>query len=229
MTMHASADLLSDFKFWAMRPDTDESLTDAQIYRLLTLAQQQVSSDVATLFPRFLMNAPVLMTTSDGGITYTISGTGEDGETVAPLGHAEVYATSAGYELYGSTYGGGGGDVVFEGTKIRMPQGRTGTYGSGPYIRYVSTPGTLNASTQPTLHPLVRPLLVPQALKLWAMRGGQRDPAPYVSLYDQVWRGPSGLGGLLGALSTQYLRSMDAALEGVQWWRWFMTQPARVD
>lgn len=228
MTLFASADLLSDFRYQSGRPNVDEETTDAQAYRLLTLAQRAITNEVAAMFPRFLMGAPALMTTSDGGLTYTINGTDEDAATVTPIGHAEVYATNpSGRDLWGSTYGGRDGDVVFEGNKLRMPGGVAGTFSSGPYIRYVAPSGTLNASTAPSLPPLLRPLIVPSALVMWASRGGLRDPKPYQRLYDLLWTGHTGTSGILATLSTQYLHSTDAALAGAKWWRYWLSGAGR--
>lgn len=223
MTLFASADLLSDFKFFANRTSNDASLTDAQIYRLLTLGQQQVAASIAAVFPRQMMGAPALMTTSDAGVTYVISGTDEDGDSPTPFGHAEVYATNPnGGELFGSSYAGGGwGDFVLEGNTLRAAGGQARTFAAGPYIRYVAMPGTLSASSAPTLKPAAaRPLIVYRALVLWANRGGTRDGRPYEEMYQQAWRGTgNGDWGLLGLLHTQYKGSMDSALEGVNWWR----------
>lgn len=218
MTLFASADLLADFKFHANRGDTDASLTDAQIYRLLTLAQQHVAGDLAALFPKMLMGAPVLMTTTDAGLTYQINANDEDGEPVTPFGHAEVYAKANGRELWGSMYGSQTGDVVFEGNKIRLPRATARTFESGPYIRYVAMPGTLGASNAPTLRPPdARPLVTYRALIQWANRGGLRDPRPYQELYDTLWASKVPL------YTTQYKRSADTALAGQQWWRWWMS------
>lgn len=219
MTLFASANLLDDFKFFANRTSNDSALTDPQIYRLLTLAQQQVAGEMAALFPRMLMGAPALMTTADGGLTYTINGTDEDGESVTPFGHAEVYAKVDGRELWGSMFGSQTGDVVFEGNTIRLPRASARTFDSGPYIRYVAMPGTLNASNEPTLMPPdARPLITYRALILWANRGGTRDPRPYQELYDSLW------GTKIPLYTTQYKRSADSALAGQQWWRWWMSQ-----
>lgn len=228
MTLFASVNLLSDFRYQSGRPDVDEETTDAQAYRLLTLAQRDITNDVASLFPRFLMGAPALMTTADSGVTYTISGTDEDSATVTPIGHAEAYATNPnGRELWGSTYSGRDGDFVFEGSKLRSPTGSPITYSSGPYIRYVTPSGTLSASTEPSLPPLLRPLIVPRALILWANRGGLRDDAPYRRLYDDIWLGMGRATGLLSTLTTQYLHSTDSALAGAKWFRYWLSGAGR--
>lgn len=228
MTLFASADLLSDFKYMRDRPSTDEESTDAEVYRLLTLAQRSVVMEIAALFPRMLMTAPTLMTTADSGVTYTISGTDEDSQTVTPIGHAEVYATDpSGRQLFGSTYSGRDGDLVFEGSKLRSPTGSPITYSSGPYIRYVAPTGTLNASNEPSIPPLLRPLIVPTALITWANRGGKRDDRPYRDVYDDIWLGKNRQAGLLATLTTQYSRSTDAALAGIKWWRFWIAGGGR--
>ncbi len=227
MTLFASADLLADFKFSANRSANDASLDDAQIYRLLTLAQQAVVADVAAVFPRLMMGAPALMVTTDSGLTYHINGTDEDGEDITPFGHAEVYAMLPnGAELYGSSYGGWTGDAVFEGNKLRMPNMTARTFTSGPYIRYVAMPGTLSAASQPTLRPPnLRPLIVYRALEMWANRGGTRDSRPYAEMYRTAWSGTGapGSNGLLGLLHTQYRNGYDAAMQGVAWWRAYVS------
>jgi hypothetical protein len=223
MTLFASADLLSDFDFFANRTDNDASLVDAQKYRLLTLAQQDVTQSIAAVFPRLMMGAPVLMTTTDGGYTYTLPTTDEDGAAETPFGHAEVYLQSTGgIELFGSSYGGGWGDFVFEGNTLRVPRGQSRTITGGPYMRYVEMPGTLNELNQPTLKPpMARPLIVYRALILWANRGGLRDPRPFQELYQSKWAGSGMPGdvGILGLLHTQYAQQYAGALEGSRWWR----------
>lgn len=222
MTLMASADLLSDFKFFRGRPTTDEESTDVQIYRLLTLAQQQVAAEITALYPRFVAGAPVAMTTTDGGITYSISGTDEDSLPIVPFGHAEVYASNTSGELFGSTYAGREGDVVFEGDAIRIPGGQTRTFTSGPYIRYAAQTGTLDATHPPTLPSVCRPMITYRALVLWANRGGVRDPQPYEQMYQQAWLGANPGGGdvgIRGLIATQYAQGLTAATAAQAWWR----------
>ena len=115
----------------------------------------------------------------------------EDGQPITPFGHAEVYASSqGGAELYGSTYSGGTGDVVFEGNKIRIANGYTRQYSAGPYIRYVAMPGTISGAAEPTLQPpAARQLITTRALVMWAGRGGLRDAQSYEQMYRTAWNG----------------------------------------
>lgn len=225
MTLWASADLLTAFRDQFKRPTTDSGWEDAVVYRLLSRAQQQVMSEVTALFPRLLMGAPHAMETTDGGLTYHSTVDDSAGNPIYPFGHAEVYAESGGFltrELYGSTYGGYNGDVVFEGNKVRIPQKKTETFSGTLYLRCVQMPETISASSEPILQPpFLRELIVYRALVMAANAGGQRDPAPYEELYRTAWMGPTGAGGYLVLLATQYSKSHDGALAGVQWWRWW--------
>lgn len=222
MTLLSSTDLLSDFRFFSGRPAVDGETSDAEVYRLLTLAQQQVATEVTALYPRLVVGAPVQMVTTDSGLTYHINAVDEDNLAVVPFGHAEVFVSATGGELFGSTYAGREGDVVFEGDHIRIPGGVTRTFTAGPYIRYGSIPGTLNAATAPTLPAVCRPLITYRALVLWSNRGGMRDPRAFEDMYQQAWLGanPSaGDVGVRGLLATQYAQGFAAAAAAQAWWR----------
>ena len=234
-----AADLLSDFKFFANRTENDASLTDAQIYRVLDLGLQQVWTSFVSLFPRFAMQVPVLMvrstlaSTYGGGTVFRIDGTdnNEVNGFIIPWGSAEVYATLPnGQEMYGSTYAGGDGDFVFSGGNVIVPGSGTRTFSSGPYIRYNRVPiAVSSAGANFSLPAFARQLVVFRALVLWANRGGLRDPSGYEEMYTQAWSGnPNRIGdvGVLGAMTTQYARSMDGAKAGIRWWRWAATQGA---
>lgn len=217
MALYDSADLLQRFRDYSDRPADDQDLTATKIYRYLTDAQQMVYGEIISRFPRLLMSAPVLMTSADNGTTYTV-GTDSEGSAIYPFGHAEVYAKLPnGRELFGSTFAAHDGDVVFEGSKIRIPAGETEVFTAGPYIRYVPLPLQIDASTEPTLEPKqIRPLILYLGLVNWANSGGHRDPRPFQEMYDQAWN------SALLLLTTQYRQAAQAALAGVTWWRWWM-------
>lgn len=222
MALYDSATLLDRLKFYLMRPETDAAYSDAQLYALLGDAQVQVVNEIATHFPRVLMEAPTLLVTSDGGLTYTVNATDADGDAVWPFGHAEVYAKLGGDELYGSTYGNGEQDVVFEGGTIRLPGARARDFSAGPYIRYVKPCPELSASSQPVLKPKdARILIVYRALVLAQSRGGLRDTSWAHELYDRAWAGNPGQGevGFLGRYATQYAQQNSPSTAGPLWWR----------
>lgn len=226
MALWDSATLLQHFRDQFKRPSTDAAWPDATVYRFLSRAQQQVYADITAIFPRLLMGAPHAMETTDGGLTYHSTVTDSAGNPIYPFGHAEVYAESGGVltrELYGSTYGGYNGDVVFEGNTVRIPQKKTETFSGTLYLRCVQMPEEISAAREPILQPpFLRELIVYRALVLAANAGGQRDPAPYEDLYRTAWMGPTGAGGYLVLLATQYSKGHDGALAGVAWWRWWV-------
>ncbi len=223
MALYDTDDLVATFYRYADRPDDDEDLTESDVWGYLTDAQVQVVAEVAALFPRLLMSAPTLMTSADGGYTYTL-GNDTDGDVIYPFGHAEVFAQlTNGQELYGSTYGAYNGDFVFEGGKVRVPAGNTRSFASGPYIRYVALPLQINGTTEPILQPKqIRQLIVFRALELWANTGGHRDPKPFANMYQRAWTGSNG--GFLAMLTTQYRQSTQAAMAGIEWWRFWKAQ-----
>lgn len=226
MALYDSAALLERLRFFLMRPESDESYTPEQCYMLLSDAQVQVVNEIATHFPRVLMEAPTLMVTADNGVTYTVDATDADGAAVWPFGHAEVYASTgangSGQELYGSTYGGREQDVVFEGGRIRMPNNRPRTFATGPYIRYVKPCPVIDADTAPVLQPKdARILIVYRALVLAQSRGGLRSVEWAEELYQRAWRGNPKTGevGFLGRYATQYASQNTPSTQGAQWWR----------
>lgn len=214
MAQFDSADLLAQFALYANRPTTDEALTDAQKYRFLSDAQQEVLAELATIAPKSQMQAPVLLTTADGGVTYTF-GTDVDGNNIFPLA-CEVYARVDGRELYASSWERGG-DFVIEGDRIRSPGNRAITYSAGPYARFVRADAQLSASSAPVLKPVMaRKLILFRALLKWASVGGRIDPGPWREEYDRTWS------QWLPAFRTQFSADPVVANEGLGgnyiWW-----------
>lgn len=219
-----SAAMLQMFKDRFKRPATDAAWPDATIYRYLSVAQQQEYGALGALFPRLLMSAPHEWTSADGGLTYRSTRLDSDGDPIVPFGHAEAYVRSGtGYdqgELWGSTYSGGTGDVVFEGSTLRLPQRYARTFSGTVWVRCVEMPADIAADAEPSLSPKwLRSLVVYRALADAAASGGQRDEKPYLDMYARAWLGMDGTSGFLAQLATQYARSHDGALQGSHWWR----------
>lgn len=183
-----SADLYDRFLTYLGRGnggvmDADELWTATRVYRQLADAQEAVYTDLAPMVPQVLVGAPVLLTSADGGVTYTF-GTG-----VYPIGHVEVYAQeSGGRELLASTFGTPSGDFVIEGALIRAPGNRTRTYSSGPWARFVQFPPRIASNQEPTLQPpAARELILYRALADAAnVSAGQTDPAPWLEKYGEA-------------------------------------------
>lgn len=214
MAQFDSADLLAQFELYANRPSTDEALTAAQKYRFLSDAQQDILAELATIAPKSQMSAPTLLTSADGGVTYTF-GTDVDGNAIYPLA-CEVYARVDGRELFASSWERGG-DFVIEGDRIRSPGNRAITYSSGPYARFVRADAQINGSSEPVLKPVMaRKLILFRALLKWAAVGGRIDPTPWADEYAQTWK------KWLPAFRTQFTSEPVVANEGLRgggvWW-----------
>lgn len=200
MAQWDSAYLLAACKALAQRPAVDATMPDASWYLLLELAQSHWTNVLSAQVPWVLMGPPTNLSTADGGVTYTFPG------GIQPLA-VEVYdATGPARLLRPGAYFDSSADYVWEGSVIRFPQNLGNVAGFNMVARWVSPPGTLNASTQPTLQPPhARQLLIYRAVAQWASQGGMRDAKPYYELEQKYWLGNPVLGdpGLLGALKLQ--------------------------
>lgn len=174
-------DCLAQLRFAIGRPSTDEALTDAQGYRLLSDAQDVVTEELAAHVPWLNYGAPELMTTADSKV-YTV--------LYDALGQIEVYPTLSGQPLRCGAFWDTTADFAQEGTKtIRITGNRTRTFASGPYARYVRAELPLiSASQAPLLEPdRARRLIVFRAAVFWARRGGRRDPKPFQDEYTEAF------------------------------------------
>ena len=203
-----SADLLARCKRQSGVPSTTEFPADTDWYAWLTEAAGYYTSVWATHCPWFLMSAPTLLTSADGGYTYPLP-------TSTRVLAVEIYDTNPrGRLLRAGAFWDPGADYVWEGNQIRIPQGKTKTWSGGPYARYVAEPGDVAAATEPTLQPdYARILLVDHAVALWSERGGMRDPAPFWQRErKRAWGDPTMPGdvGIIGNLKLQnpFLGSM---------------------
>lgn len=210
MAMYDSADLLSRVKVDAQRPATDEDVTDAIWYQFLEEAQTYWIGQFAVHAPEVMYGAPELMTTSDSGATYTVAS--------YPLGHMEIRSSRSGPLLRPGPDWDPNSDYTPEGQIIRIPDGRRRTFTTGPYARYVAAPGLLSGAVAPVLKPAhMRLLLVPRACYYYALRGGHRDPTPFLQKEQKLWAGDpnlSGDTGFLGQLKTQVFGAGMAAAHG---------------
>lgn len=211
-----TADLLARCRDEAQEPESGTQTTDAQWYRLLTQAQHTVYRLFAEHVPHALATAPVAMTSADGGATYTVP------SDAFALGYAEIRHGRTGPLLVPGADFSDVADFVWEGNQIRIPSGRTRTFGNGLYVKYIAPPGTINASTEPTLTPnWARILIVYDAVKEWAGQGDTRDPSRWAQKYREAAYGDGISGGILAALKGQLVNlGADAAQSPMMyWWR----------
>lgn len=178
-----AADLLARVQRDSGVPSTTAFPGSADWYAWLTDAEMYWKPLIAAEYPYFMMNAPTLMTTVDGGITYQFPG----GETL-PLA-VSIYPSITGDEMKAGQFDDVEADFVWEGSQIRMPVNQVRGFSDGaPYARWVSAPGTINGTTNSTMLPLyTRQLLVDRALIYWSERGGMRDPKPWYARESARW------------------------------------------
>lgn len=211
-----SAGLLAYCKFMARRPDSDAEVTDDEWYTLLTEGQKLVYNMIAMHSPGALVGAPVKLTTADNKVFSFPT-------DVWPMGYVQVRAALGGRVLRIGPEFAAGVDFVAEGSTLRTTNNNEITFADGPYARYVTSPGTLDASTEPTLQPsLARVLIGDMALIQYAHRGaGQRQPAYYESLFQKKWEGNprvAGDAGIMGMLATQWFGEMSDPLRDYVPW-----------
>ena len=174
------------------RPSSDESVTSAQWYVALTEAQARVYELLAFIHPESLLGVPVKLTTSDSGVTYTFgtdSGLPTNYQNISAEGSIILLASKTGPEIPPGTDADNSTEVfIFEDGVIRWPGQKTRTFSDGPYARFITPSGALDASTAPTLKPVhLRGVLPYDACRRIAMRLGE-DPAPWEAMFQVEWR-----------------------------------------
>ena len=210
MALETSAQLLAYCKFKAARPTVDKEVSDTQWYILLSLAQEAWYGTFAQIFPAILYGDPTKMVTSDNKV-FTFA------DSVFPIGEVEIRDGRNGELLLPTVEWSEQGDFVPEGSQIRIPGNRTRTFTDGPYARYITPAGDIDADTEPTLVPaFARVLIACEALIEFAERGyGQRDPDFFKELKQRHWEGDPQIAGsgILATLEGQYFGSGAAASE----------------
>lgn len=208
----------------AGRPETDEALTPELIDQLLTLAQAHWYGAIAAIVPEALYGPPHRLESRDGGYTYEF-GHDEYGRPIDPMGHVQLMRGSAGGPVIRPGVPWSPGGFITEQGRLRWTDGRPHRFAEGLWGRWVTPPGPIDESHEPTLVPIdARMLLVYRALVLWAKRGkGVTDPAHWESEEMRLWAGAPEAGdyGLIGRLRTQYDLAGAAHLEGDETLRWW--------
>lgn len=210
VALYSSEDLLQRCRDAAQLPEDDEAMTAAAWYRLLTEAQAFWYPQIAAHLPHVLLGAPELLTSTDGGLTYTFADV--DGNPVLPLALRVFRREEDAYQPEGASAFGlvAGRDYANLGDRLefRLTGTRPSFPDGGPWVRWIAPPGVIDADHEPTLLPLeARVLLVYAAVETWATQGGLRDPGPWVGRALKLWSGdprnPADI-GLCGSLKLAY-------------------------
>jgi len=208
-----TADLLARIKREVDEPAVSEeqgpsdASHDAYWYALMTEAQMHWIGQMAAYAPdeAYIQE---LLTTADGGLTYTFSKEPMGGST-------EIRVSPTGRLMFPGPEWDGSSDYVMDKVGIRFPNQKTKLFSNGPWARYVPMPDIIDVSHQPTLSPTwARILIVHRSCILWARRGGLRDPRPFEDNENEAWFGrPDGTQiGILGQLRQKYFGQGSAAM-----------------
>jgi hypothetical protein len=215
MAVESSAELLAFCQDMSGLPTVNEEMDSTKWFRLLTLAQKELFHILASHVAGSQYGAPELMTTADGGYTYTFAS--------YPWGRAEIRQSRTGALLVPGSESDYDADFVAEGQTIRWVNDQSRTFSDGPYARYAPEPGDISASTQPTLKPpSARVLICWRALETWSAMGARRDPAFYAREYQKGLFGDPmtpGSVGLIPALKVayQFAGGVDGPMTGTHW------------
>lgn len=209
MARYDSADLLSRLKLVLNRPSSDEALADSDLYLFLGMAQEHVARHLASVSPEPMYGDLAALTTADSGASFTF-GTDADTANIQAFGHYEIYADPTHFPDSPLVEGV---DFIWEGAKIRIPNGRTIPT---PYGRFVTPPHLLNGSVAPTLKPeYARILIIYKAAEWAAEQRLKQDGSPYRAGYADNLPGillalKTAAAGIGGRASTMTVRP---------WWR----------
>lgn len=194
-----SADLLQRVKDKLLRPSTDALFDNDRIYRELTEAEAHWKPVIAAHYPNDMFSAPAAMTDNGDG-TYSFPASETD-----PLA-LMILRSTTGMPMLPGAYFDREADYVLEEGGIRLTAGREQqSFPDGvPYVRVVSSAGTIDASTDSGIKPArVRILLVYSAAGAIVRSGmGLGDPSFFEEKVDELAWGVPGTGdvGMVGAL-----------------------------
>lgn len=214
MPLYDKADLVGRFRRLVKRPETDASIDVDEIYRYLSDGQQRVMRDLAIHVPA--ANRPVkeLMTTDDGGLTYSLS--------EEPIGAVDIYPTiRAPYPLRAGEAWDHGADFEWEGLQsIRMIANQPRSFPNGPYAHYVPISVSIDSDTEPVVVPSYARILIPYAAAVaYVSEGGFGNPMHFDSLYQKEWSGDPAKPGQVGILGELKLRYGTEVRSQRPWWR----------
>jgi hypothetical protein len=151
-TQFTTADLVSRVRRYLPNPQNTDFPSTTDVYAVMQEATQEFARDLLQPCPWLGMQAPALMTTSDGGLTWQY-GTDADGNPISPLGATSIYRRREDVQDFPLACGT---DYYDEGTQIRMPANRADpiSYPDGAPYFYGNTPqvyvdGTHNPNVNP--------------------------------------------------------------------------------
>lgn len=163
MSLWDANDLVRRLKVRLNRPATDAAFTvtttDDVYFDFLTEGQDRVQKLLGIYVPDAVWTVPTLLTSADGGLTYTF-GNDTDGAAIFAFGHFKVYPDLASIPdspLIDQL------DYAVENTKLRMPNNTPRTFSAGPYCQFAAPSNVITATTQPVIPKFARPAMLSDA------------------------------------------------------------------
>lgn len=186
MPTYDSPDLLALTRVECRQPTTADFPQDADVYQMLSRGQEDMIFRLSTTVPESQYGAPTLLTSADGGNTFTF-GTDSDGNNIVPLGAVEIYRILEGVGDPNSECTSPA-DYLFEGDRIRSPNNQP-WMGPGPYARFITPPLKIAALVAPVIKPIqARECLVYfGASKLWRVLGNADNAAASMQDYERCF------------------------------------------
>jgi hypothetical protein len=186
-TLWTSTDLLARFRRYFHTASTPDFPGDTDVYAFLSEGENDAKRRVLMCCPWLMLQAPTLMTTSDGGLTFTF-GNDSDGNPIQPFGAYALYRQTTDVPDFSLSKGI---DYIDEGNRIRMPNANAAAVqwpGGAPYY-YGNVPTVQingGGSAEPTLYPPDRRIAtVWYACMMAAVATGQ-DIDRYEAMYETV-------------------------------------------
>lgn len=183
-----SADLCRRVLLRLNRPATDQafttSVTSDIVYDFLTEAQDRVVKLLATFAPDAMWLAPLALSTSDSGKTFTF-GLDVDSASIFAMGHYRVYATRSDIPDNPLIPGI---EFTVEGTVMRIPNNSTRVFADGgtPWAQWVSPSNVVASGTQPTLPKIARMAMISDAARRCTERLDQ-DSSKHEAQFQSDW------------------------------------------
>lgn len=207
MPLWDSVWLVTRFTAEANLPAANELDTTNDLYPRLSMAQQAVIREAASIFPNpFYSQAPTQLTPSSDRKTFSFGlNPNNSAYNVTPMGWVQIAPNQNAFS--GDTFTGWieGQDFLNEGDHIRLPSNRS--WAGTLWGRWVPTPPDITASVQPILLPIeARCLIVWRTVEEWAEEGNQwpelaavmaQKQAKHFPRYMLAWRRAYRGGGAL--------------------------------
>ena len=171
MATFDSPSLLGTFNDLCGRPSAD-AITDTRKYGWLSLANNELIANIASICPWVLYPTGAFPTLSTADSKIFTFGTDTNGLPKTPIGKTGIYTSLA--SIPDSPWREGW-DYLNEGSQIRIPNDNT--YSGTLYYRGIVQPDDLSASSNPALLPEASRVLIPHIGALNFARSFARNPA----------------------------------------------------